>query len=147
MKRIRSEKLTRTRPGTSTVTEHVTIELFELPADAGHVVHLSSSRDGLQWRETVLTPAPLALDKAMAVFGDALAAQLSRGLALEGAPIVASAPAAPIAVAASLPLPTPSCSIASRPMPGACCRRCAAAAPCGASANAVSRRRCRAWSS
>ena len=102
MKRIRSEKLTRTRPGTSTVTEHVTIELFELPADAGHVVHLSSSRDALQWRETVLTPAPLALDKAMAVFGDALAAQLSRGLALEGAPIVAPAPAAPIAAAASL---------------------------------------------
>ena len=95
MKRIRSEKLTRTRPGTSTVTEHVTIELFELPADAGHVVHLSSSRDGLQWRETVLTPAPLALDKAMAVFGDALTAQLARGLALEGAPLVASAPATP----------------------------------------------------
>ena len=91
MKRIRSEKLTRVRPA-----GYATIELFALPEAPGHVVHVSTSRDGLQWKESVLTPTPLPLEQATLAFEQALAAQIAQGFAIEGSVPVAAPPAHPV---------------------------------------------------
>ena len=95
MKRIRSEKLIRTKPGATGAAGFSTVELFALPEAPGHVVHVSTSRDGLQWKETVHTPSPLPLDAATAAFELAVAAQIAQGYVLEGstAAAVAAAPA------------------------------------------------------
>ena len=84
MKRIRSEKLIRTKPGATGAAGFSTVELFALPEAPGHVVHVSTSRDGLQWKETVHTPSPLPLDAATAAFELAVAAQIAQGYVLEG---------------------------------------------------------------
>ena len=84
MKRIRSEKLIRTRPGTLGAAGFSTVELFALPEGPGHVVHVSTSRDGLQWKESVYTPQPLPLEQAEAAFAQAVAAQLAQGYVVEG---------------------------------------------------------------
>ncbi len=91
MKRIRSEKLIRTKPGAQGPTGFVTVELFALPEAPGHVVHVSTSRDGLQWKETVHTPSPLPLEAANAAFEQAVAAQIAQGFTLEGG-VPAAAP-------------------------------------------------------
>eukprot|EP01035_Chromulina_nebulosa_P005802 gene5802-7862_t len=86
------------KPGALGATGFSTVELFALPQAPGHVVHVSTSRDGQQWKETVYTPSPLPLDAATAAFEQAVAAQIAQGYTIEGAPL-ASAPAA-------LPAPT-----------------------------------------
>lgn len=91
MKRIRSEKLIRTKPGATSAAGFSTVELFALPEAPGHVVHVSTSRDGLQWKETVYTPSPLPLEAANAAFERAVAAQIAQGYAIEG---MAATPAA-----------------------------------------------------
>jgi hypothetical protein len=85
VKRIRSEKLIRTKPGTTGAAGFSTVELFALPEAPGHVVHVSTSRNGLQWKETVYTPSPLPLEAANAAFERAVAAQIAQGYAIEGA--------------------------------------------------------------
>ena len=89
MKRIRSEKLIRTKPGAQGAAGFSTVELFALPEAPGHVVHVSTSRDGLQWKETVYTPAPLPLEQAQAAFDRAVAAQIAQGYVIEGSPAAA----------------------------------------------------------
>ncbi|MET3475440.1 hypothetical protein [Variovorax atrisoli] len=94
MKRIRSEKLIRMKPGVAGAAGFSTVELFVLPEDAGHVVHVSTSRDGLQWRETVFTPSPLPFEAASIAFEHAVASQIARGYVIEGsaAPVAAASP-------------------------------------------------------
>ncbi|SFQ39752.1 hypothetical protein SAMN05216567_11577 [Variovorax sp. OK605] len=105
MKRIRSEILIRMKPGALGATGFCTVELFALPEAPGpalHVVHLSISTDGKQWKETVYTPSPLPLEPASAAFERAVAAHMAQGYAIEGTPLpsaaamaMAAAPAAP----------------------------------------------------
>lgn len=102
MKRIRSEKLIRTKPGAAAATGFATVELFALPEAPGHVVHVSTSRDGLQWKETVYTPSPLPLELANAAFERAVAAQIAQGHAIEGA-AAAVATAAPLSAVLAHP--------------------------------------------
>ncbi|MGJ7575105.1 hypothetical protein ACSFBX_31615 [Variovorax sp. RB2P76] len=104
MKRIRSEKLIRMKPGALGATGFCTVELFalpEAPGDALHVVHVSISADGKPWKETVYTPSPLPLDAATAAFERAVAAQLAQGYAVEGTPLPSAA-----STAASMALPS-----------------------------------------
>jgi hypothetical protein len=100
VKRIRSEKLIRTKPGTQAATGFSTVELFALPEAPGHVVHVSTSSDGRQWKETVYTPSPLPLEAANAAFERAVAAQIAQGYVIESstaAVAAASTPAPPMA--------------------------------------------------
>ncbi|QNK66630.1 HEAT repeat domain-containing protein [Variovorax sp. PAMC26660] len=91
MKRIRSEKLIRTKPGAQGPIGFSTVELFALPEAPGHVVHVSTSRDGLQWKEMVYTPSPLPLEAADAAFEQAVAAQIAQSYVIEGS-VLADAP-------------------------------------------------------
>ncbi|RTQ37275.1 hypothetical protein EJP69_05975 [Variovorax gossypii] len=101
MKRIRSEKFIRSKPGVAGAAGFSTVELFALPEAAGHVVHVSTSRDGLQWKETVHTPSPLPLEAATAAFERAVAAQIAQGYVPEGSAVAPAAP--PVAAALSHP--------------------------------------------
>lgn len=103
MKRIRSEKLIRMRPGALGATGFCTVELFALPEAPGHVVHVSLSTDGKQWKETVYTPSPLPLEPATAAFERAVAAHIAQGYVIEGTPQPFTDVAATPASAASHP--------------------------------------------
>ena len=99
MKRIRSEKLIRTKPGVAGAAGFSTVELFALPEAPGHVVHVSTSRDGLQWKETVFTPSPLPFEAASTAFEHAVAAQIAQGYVPEGSAAPAPAATPPTAAA------------------------------------------------
>ncbi|WP_155742555.1 HEAT repeat domain-containing protein [Variovorax paradoxus] len=103
MKRIRSEKLIRMKPGALGASGFSTVELFALPEAPGHVVHVSTSRDGQQWKETVHTPSPLPLDAATAAFEQAVAAQIAQGYTIEGTPLATAPSASPAPVALAHP--------------------------------------------
>jgi hypothetical protein len=91
VKRIRSERLIRMKPGALGATGFCTVELFALPEAPGHVVHVSTSNDGKQWKETVYTPSPLPLEPATAAFERAVAAYIAQGYAIEGTPLPSAA--------------------------------------------------------